>query len=277
VRKYPKLPLSHAARGYAYALLGEPADAQARLLPRRASWRGAGESLPAWASMGDDLSHFRTRQLFDQVNDTPTAPLASYFALLTVEHSRMDTLVINMSRLALKNNPGALRVINIMSDNSGVSLQHETTAQSAQAQFALLARLPRPARRSRLPAQRSRIRRPPKSALPRRDCSNCLRRWITNRSAAGNCFRGARMRRYPATRCSSPGFGDSISRSTCSRPTFPSRLNTWWPMLKDHRFAAVIAGFDRTGKLGGDKEMVAQGATGRFDRNLFSHDLDDFR
>src|SRR5438067_1465697 len=35
-----------------------------------------------------------------------------------------------------------------------------------------------------------------------------------------------------------------------------NRLNTWWTLLKDHRFALVIAGFDRTGKLA-DKEVVA--------------------
>src|SRR5205085_8695325 len=60
---------------------------------------------------------------------------------LTVEHSGLPTLVINMARLALQENPGALRAIEIMNDNSGVALQHETTAQLTQEQFELLSKL----------------------------------------------------------------------------------------------------------------------------------------
>jgi tetratricopeptide (TPR) repeat protein len=254
VRKYPKLPLSHAARGYAYALLGEPTDAQAAFAKAR-ELAGAGESLPAWARMADDLSHFRTRRLFDQVGDTPTTPLASYLALLTVEHSGMDTLVINMSRLALKHNPGALRVINIMSDNSGVSLQHETTAQSAQAQFALLAGLadeqavPDALRSAASDAAKERLAAPRLLELfAKMDhepaTGGQLLPWSAYASVSRDALFVAGFRRLYFTQHM---LGTDVS----------SRLNMWWPMLKDHRFAAVIAGFDRTGKLG-DNEMIAR-------------------
>jgi tetratricopeptide (TPR) repeat protein len=250
-RKYPNLALSHAARGYAYALLGEPMEArrsfdEARKLAAAAATAAGSSEVPAWAALADDLARFRTRELFDRVDGGPAPALASYFALLTVEHSGLQSVVINMSRLALKYNPGALRVITIMTDNSGGSL-HETTG----AQFELLASLasdksvPADLQAAAGAAQQQQFAAPALLALfdvmdQEPAAPGQLLPWGAYASISRDALLVAAVRRLYFT-----------SQSQANPASASRQVQSWWPILKDHRFAAVIGGFDRTGKLSG--------------------------
>jgi tetratricopeptide (TPR) repeat protein len=123
VRLAPDDSASWEHRAYAEALFGNPLAARGDL--EHAKDLGD-KSPPSWVELIHDLVLFKTVALFDKAND----PLASYFAWLDVEHSLLPSVTINFGRLALEQNPGAVRVMDSLIANSGVGLNHQQTMQS---------------------------------------------------------------------------------------------------------------------------------------------------
>jgi tetratricopeptide (TPR) repeat protein len=254
-RKHPELALSHAARGYAYTLLGQNADGRAAFARAR-ELAGKDSKLPKWAELADDLNHFRTRRLFDETDEgKPAAALASYFMLLTVEHTHLQSIVINAARLALEHDPAALRVINIMNDNSGVGLQHETTQEQTTTQFKMLADL----------ADQPGVPPEVKAAATRCAGANFVAGGVLSLQEAMDKEKPAPGQLLPWGAFASVSrdalFASALRRVYFTAKMFgvdPSeRLAAWWPYVKDHRFAPVLAGFDQSGKLG-SKEAAEQ-------------------
>ncbi len=258
VRLNPQLPLSHAARGYAYALLGEPLDAQ-RSFDKARALAGGGNALPAWAELADHLSRFRTRELFNRIDESDAAPLASYFTLLTVEHSGLQSLTLNTVKLTLQHNPDSWRAIQIATDNAGFSVEREANQHSITAWLVSLSRLasndniPDAIRNAASEAARQKFAPDALAALfAKMDAQppqpGQLLPWSVYASICRDQLFLSAFRRFYFMR----------SEGAYSRD--PSEeLKSWWPVLKDHRFASAIAGFDRTKTIGtrADRDRLA--------------------
>ena len=252
VRLNPGNVSAHAARGYAYTLLGLPIEGQASFARARAS----GE-LPIWAQVADDLNHFRTGRLFERVGENDatgsTNALASYFAMLTVEHSGMQAMVINFARLAGKANPHSMRLIDVMTRSSGVGPQHQLTGAYFRTQFDLLKRLS--AETGVPPSIRALAAGMGKNSPPDFSPDNDINALLSAMDADPNT--PGQLLNW--------GTYASISRDTLfiaamRRAYFEARmlnvdptddLRAVWPLVKEHRFASVLAGYDRTHTLAG--------------------------
>lgn len=251
VRMYPNDAIAYCARGYALTLMGRPVEGRDDFEHAR---KLAGGGIPPWASLADDLAHFRTGALFNRIRPDGS-PLASYFAALTIEQSGLLSTAINLARLALAADPGALRMIDVMTSNSGVALRHETTVKAATAQFEALAAL------SDVDAAPEAVRQAAPAAANAQQKPEALQRlmeamqnqplepgqllpWSIYAGITEDDLFVAGFRRLYFTK-----FMLDVDPS--------DRVASWWPILKDHRYAAVIASFDESGKIGGSRQQIA--------------------
>ncbi|MDB5289997.1 MAG: hypothetical protein JWL69_1238 [Phycisphaerales bacterium] len=114
-------------RAYARAMVGFHAKALEDLTSA-AKLAGGNAHPPAWAALLEPFCRFDTNALVDTAAaDAARAPLAMYLCYLTVEDSSSDSLVMEMGKQAIKMNPLCLRVVDSMTNRSGVRYGHALT------------------------------------------------------------------------------------------------------------------------------------------------------
>lgn len=127
VQKHKGSALALQTRAYAKALTGLHASALDDL---KQSQQGQGAAMPLWAKAAELLCCYSRRELLDLAGKEPAiAPLARYFAFLTVQHEISDSLVIETSLNALKSNPHCFRLIDGACEKAGVSYLHQLTEE----------------------------------------------------------------------------------------------------------------------------------------------------
>jgi tetratricopeptide (TPR) repeat protein len=240
-RKYPADPLSFCARGYALALLGLPVQARGDFDRAR--------------QLSADLARFQTRELFDAI--TPgAAPLQSYFAALTIEHSGLQNATISLARIAFQADPMALRMIDIMTENTGPGPRDATTQAAIAAQLQVLAAL---AKEDDAPAA---VRAAAKSFVDAKFSPPTLLKLLNALRSQTVQPRDLLPWRVYANIAYDGLFEDAYQRLRFTEDSLgidPSeRAAAWWAILKDHRYGPVIASFDTTGKLLGGSEEIAK-------------------
>ncbi|GEM_PF-5421857 len=127
VQKQKSSALALQTRGYAKALTGLHASA---LNDLKQSQQGQAAVMPAWARAAELLCCYGRRELLELAGKEPAiAPLASYFAFVTVEHEISDSLVIETALNALKSNPHCFRLIDGACEKAGVRYLHQLTEE----------------------------------------------------------------------------------------------------------------------------------------------------
>ena len=124
----PRSPDARWARAYARALVGLHGAALEDLAEADRLARQSGVTRPGWAELIEPLCRYQTARLADlAVSDARRAPLAMFLCFLTVEHCGSRADVIETAKTALKVNPLCMRLIESMSDMSGVGYLHVLT------------------------------------------------------------------------------------------------------------------------------------------------------
>lgn len=261
-REYPESSVAHAARGYAYTLFGETLSARAAF--DRAKALSPTTPLPDWALLAEDLNYFRTESVLNRMlNDGADQSLATYFSLLTIEHSGFQSAVVTSAKLAQEQTPKSVRILNIISDNSGVSIEHGMSEMMWDVQCSALGAL------ANDPNVPSTIQTAAKSAEAARFAPpEVLALFAAMKHEPAQPGQLLPWSVYAAMQ------EDAIFNTAFRRLYFVSRmlatdaeddLKHWQPYLQHHRYAVVLTGFDRSGPNRSAKAIAALKMLGKND------------
>jgi tetratricopeptide (TPR) repeat protein len=134
VAKHPgRAALQH--RAYARALAGFH-KAALEDLDQADKQNGDAKSDPAWVPLVRALCRYDAEQLSDlAAKDHRIAPLAMFFCFLTIERSGSTSVVAEFGKAALQLNPECVRLMDSITEHTGVSYRHGST----QASFTMFA------------------------------------------------------------------------------------------------------------------------------------------
>jgi tetratricopeptide (TPR) repeat protein len=121
VATHPNSAIALWHRAYARALAGMMGDAQSDL--KLAASMNQGKP-PEWIALIDPLCRYDTEALVNLANGKQ-APLAMYFALLTIQNSHCQAAVVNMAQAAYTLNPNCLSILNTLCEETGPGMLNE--------------------------------------------------------------------------------------------------------------------------------------------------------
>jgi tetratricopeptide (TPR) repeat protein len=238
-RLEPKLAEGWWARGYAVALFGKPDEAAESLKKGDALAAATHTPVPQWVEWVRSLTNYDTLALFNQIGQSDSG-LPSYFAFLTVEHAMLPSLPINYARAALEQNPGAVRLEAVISENGGVGLLHQTTEESPRMLNRMVSQLATDAddpvvRDAAVAALQQQFSQGAIIQLrnvleSQPQAPGQLLPWSTYSSIMRECeFLDAFRRLY------------FVAYQWGVDPS--DEIRQWWPLVADHRYAPLIAAF----------------------------------
>lgn len=265
LRLAPQDPASWYHRAYLKTLHGLNTEALADL--KRGDELAKGAPAESWVGLCRDLLAFDTQKLFEKI-DGKDAPMASYFAWRTVEHAPLNNLILTFAKAALQQNPGAMRIVNSIAGNSSIGYSGQVVSLTPAAMAAIIANtglrtgVPplvhdaiRAAANQRFAIQPTltmltALQNTPREAgqiMPWSAYASLLREF--------NFLNGLRRLHYEAYQIGPDASGTAIQM---------------YPLLKDHRYAAAIASFDKSGGLSGGNPIEALRAMPLQDDSLSS-------
>ncbi|HEX8523962.1 MAG TPA: hypothetical protein VF669_17040 [Tepidisphaeraceae bacterium] len=117
-------------RAYARALVGIQGAAAKDL---GAAEKLSNENMPTWVPLITAYCNYDTGKLMElSASNVEQAPLASFLALLTVEHCGSRGAVRRLAGIAVEANPECLRVIDIQCENAGATLLRNLIEEEPQ-------------------------------------------------------------------------------------------------------------------------------------------------
>ncbi|MDB5327196.1 MAG: hypothetical protein JWM57_2765 [Phycisphaerales bacterium] len=242
VTKFPDSPAALSGRLYAYAVVGltKPAVDDLAMLDKRFPKA----ERPTWVDLAGALAKYDVEHLLTAGEKPAAAPLATYFAYLTVQNSNAQAAVLNFAALALTKTPDCQQLMARINDDTGPGITQPAAATFSRT-LGTLDKLP--GMDANIVKLLPQLRRP--GAKP-----NGRLAMIDTLNQDGETDRGEPSWHVTARLIEDVTFMDfeaeamHITFKLSQPPT--GFIDEIWPLVEKHRYAPLMAGYRNVATAG---------------------------